>query len=136
MPRRWQDADCRGPVLGSLRSCGNNGAGIGVISFTNRAANEVTSRCAELGRSDASGFPHFVGTFDRFVATFVVRPFGQLGGPIRIVDSWRSLEVEIPGPGGKPVSLDHFEVSPDGVLRSDRRDTDPDLSGASDLSGQ
>ncbi len=104
------------------------GAGVGVISFTNRAANEVSTRCAELGRSNASGFPHFVGTFDRFVATFVVRPFGQFGGPIRIIDSWRSLEVEIRGPGGKPVSLDHFEVSPDGVLRFDRRDTDPNLS--------
>lgn len=105
-------------------------ASVGVISFTNRAANEVASRCAELGRSDASGFPHFVGTFDRFVATYVVRPFGQLGGPIRIVDSWQSLEVEIPGPGGKPVSLDHFEVTPDGIFRFDRRDSDPDLNSA------
>jgi hypothetical protein len=103
-------------------------AGVAAISFTNRASDEVGRRCAEIGMPDAAGFPNFVGTFDRFVATYVVRPFGRLNGPIRILDSWASIDAEVSGPGGRPVSLDHFEVSPDGVLRFDPADSDPNLS--------
>lgn len=101
--------------------------GVAVISFTNRAANEVSVRCAGLHRGELAGFPHFVGTFDRFIATYVVRPFGDIGGPIRIIDSWQSLDVEVAGPGGRPVSLDRFEISPDGILRFEPGPTDPQL---------
>jgi hypothetical protein len=102
-----------------------------VISFTNRAADEVSQRCSTTGCPELAQFPHFVGTFDRFIATYIVRPFGQLGGPIRVVDSWDALEIQIAATGvNRPVSLDHFEVSPDGVLRFDRRAGDPDVQGA------
>jgi hypothetical protein len=99
---------------------------VAVISFTNRAADEVSRRCAEIGRPRLPLYPNFVGTFDRFIATYIVRPFGQLGGPIRIIDSWQALDVQIGAYGLQgTVSLDHFEVSPDGVLRFDRRPRDP-----------
>lgn len=103
---------------------------VAVISFTNRAADEVGRRCAEIGRPRLPLYPNFVGTFDRFIATYIVRPFGQLGGPIRIIDSWEALDVQIGAYGVQgTVSLDHFEVSPDGVLRFDRRSRDPAAEG-------
>jgi DNA helicase-2/ATP-dependent DNA helicase PcrA len=103
---------------------------VAVISFTNRAADEVSRRCAEIGQPRLPLYPNFVGTFDRFIATYIVRPFGQLGGPIRIIDSWDSLDVRIGAYGMQgTVSLDHFEVSPDGVLRFDRRPRDPAAGG-------
>jgi hypothetical protein len=103
---------------------------VAVISFTNRAADEVSRRCTEIGQPRLPLYPNFVGTFDRFIATYIVRPFGQLGGPIRIIDSWEALDVQIGAYGVQgTVSLDHFEVSPDGVLRFDRRPRDPAADG-------
>jgi DNA helicase II / ATP-dependent DNA helicase PcrA len=103
---------------------------VAVISFTNRAADEVSRRCAEIGQPRLPLYPNFVGTFDRFIATYIVRPFGELGGPIRIIDSWEALDVQISAYGVQgTVSLDHFEVSPDGVLRFDRRPRDPAADG-------
>lgn len=103
---------------------------VAVISFTNRAADEVSGRCAEIGRPNLPMYPNFVGTFDRFIASYVVRPFGQLGGPIRIVDSWASIDVQIGAYGVQgTVSLDHFEVSADGVLRFDPQPRDPAAAG-------
>lgn len=104
---------------------------VAAISFTNRAADEISERCASIGRPELAQFPHFVGTFDRFVATYIVRPFGDLGGPIRIIDSWDALDVSIPATGVQgTVSLDHFEISPDGVLRFEPRPGDPSAQGA------
>jgi DNA helicase-2/ATP-dependent DNA helicase PcrA len=82
---------------------------IAVISFTNRAADEVSHRCSRDGRSELAQYPHFIGTMDRFIATYIVRPFGDLGGPIRVIDSWDALDIQIAANGvqGK-VSLDHF----------------------------
>lgn len=104
---------------------------VAVISFTNRAADEVSRRCAEIGRPRLPTHPNFVGTFDRFIATYIVRPFGQLGGPIRVIDSWASLDVRVAAYGVQgTVSLDHFEVSADGVLRFDPGPRDPTATGA------
>jgi DNA helicase-2/ATP-dependent DNA helicase PcrA len=104
--------------------------GVAVLSFTNRASDEVSQRCSRTGHPRLVGFPNFVGTFDRFIATFIVRPFGALGGPIRIVASWDSLDISVPGQGGPPVSLDHFEASADGILRYLPRPLDPVLNQA------
>lgn len=104
---------------------------IAVISFTNRAADEISHRCTTEGFPALAHYPNFIGTFDRFVATYIVRPFGELGGPIRIIDSWDALDVQIAANGVQgTVSLDHFEVSPDGVLRFDPRPGDPLAQGA------
>mgnify|MGYP000361126737 CR=1 FL=1 len=108
----------------------NSPRAVAVISFTNRAADEVSRRCAEIGQPRLPHYPNFVGTFDRFIATYIVRPFGDLGGPIRIIESWEALEVQIEAYGVQgTVSLDHFEISPDGVLRFDRKPGDPAAEG-------
>ncbi len=107
----------------------NPTTGLAVISFTNRAADEVAARCSSLNQPQLAAFPNFIGTFDRFISTFIVRPFGTLAGPIKIVDSWDSIDIEIAGRGGPPVSLDRFiEISPDGVLRFEPGPTDPRLT--------
>lgn len=101
------------------------GRGIAVVSFTNRAADEVVQRCSALARYDLLQHPHFMGTLDRFIGTYIVRPFGSLGGPIRIIDSWDSLDVSVSAGGGNTVSLDEFSISPDGVLRFEPDDEGP-----------
>jgi DNA helicase-2/ATP-dependent DNA helicase PcrA len=104
--------------------------GAAVISFTNRAADEVSARCAQIRRPKLLMYPNFVGTFDRFIATYIVRPFGRLGGPVRVIDSWESLDVQVQAYGMRgTVSLDHFEITADGVLRFDPRQQDPVVTG-------
>lgn len=105
------------------------GGHIAVLSFTNKAADEIAARSSHHGDPRLVGFPNFVGTFDRFLATFIVRPFGQLDGPIQIVDSWESVDAVVRTAGIQgEISLDHFEISPDGVLRFDRRNEHPRLN--------
>ena len=105
------------------------GGHVAALSFTNKAADEIANRSSQHGDPSLVGFPHFVGTFDRFLATFIVRPFGQLGGPIQIVDSWESLDAVVRAKGIQgEISLDHFEISPDGVLRFDPPNDAPGLN--------
>lgn len=88
--------------------------GIAVVSFTNRAAEEVSKRATESsGR--ALRFPHFVGTFDRFIATYIARP--HLAGPVQIVESWQRLGAVVKAKGVQgSFSLDHFYRQSDGSL--------------------
>lgn len=46
--------------------------GIALVSFTNAAVEEVRNRCVD--RQDAMKAPHFVGTFDGFIARYLVAP--------------------------------------------------------------
>jgi DNA helicase-2/ATP-dependent DNA helicase PcrA len=90
--------------------------GVAVLSFTNSAVDAFTKRCREEGVDTALRLPNFVGTFDGFVRHFLVLPFGIAlcaKRPI-IVDSWKSLGVEIRLAGGRQyrvgVSLDQFDT--------------------------
>lgn len=104
---------------------------VAVISFTNRAADEIAARSSDHRDPALVQFPNFIGTFDRFVASFIVRPFGKLGGPIQIVDSWATLDAVVRSRGLRgEISLDHFEVSPDGVVRYQRNPADPRVDDA------
>ena len=108
---------------------GQAGSHVAVLSFTNKAADEIADRSSHHGDPRLVGFPNFVGTFDRLLATFIVRPFGQLGGPIQIVDSWESVDTFVRAAGiQREISLDHFEISPNGVLRFDPRNDAPRLN--------
>ncbi|GII56090.1 hypothetical protein Pth03_44790 [Planotetraspora thailandica] len=57
--------------------------GRALISFTNRAADEIKDRCE---RRELLAPPHFVGTLDVFLWRFLVRPFLPCGD-----DEWRRL---------------------------------------------
>lgn len=87
--------------------------GLAVVSFTNRASEEVAQRATGSSRR-ALRFPHFVGTFDRFIATFVARP--HMTGPLQIVESWQRLGATVKARGVKgSFSLDDFRFGSDGT---------------------
>lgn len=88
--------------------------GVAVVSFTNRAAEEVSQRATESSRR-ALRFPHFVGTFDRFIATYIARP--HLPGPVQIVESWQRLGAVVKARGVRgSFSLDDFYSQVDGSI--------------------
>lgn len=53
--------------------------GIATISFTNVAWEEIQNYLTdEYGLSSSLGYPHFLGTIDRFINTYIFLPFGNL----------------------------------------------------------
>lgn len=68
--------------------------GVAILSFTNSAVDEFTARLAGTSVANFINFPHFTGTFDRFIWHFLVQPYGIPdfeGSPI-LLDSWDRLE--------------------------------------------
>ena len=53
-------------------------AGIATLSFTNVAHEEISHQLQELGHPAVPSYPHFLGTIDHFVNTWVFLPFGHL----------------------------------------------------------
>ena len=49
--------------------------GMAVLTFTNTAANEIQERVRSFTRK-SDNYPHFIGTFDSWLHSFVVQPFG------------------------------------------------------------
>lgn len=54
--------------------------GIAVLSFTNVASEEILRQTKELAKTKMQniGFPHFIGTLDSFINTFIFLRFGYL----------------------------------------------------------
>lgn len=54
--------------------------GIAVLSFTNVASEEILRQTKELAETEFynTGFPHFIGTLDSFINTFIFLRFGYL----------------------------------------------------------
>src|SRR5690606_38116796 len=73
--------------------------GIAFLSFTNSAVEEFLNRCHRAGIRNEIRFRGFVGTFDRFISHFIVRPVGLEGvsEQLIVVDSWRMWEVRLKG---------------------------------------
>jgi DNA helicase-2/ATP-dependent DNA helicase PcrA len=100
--------------------------GIGLLSFTNAAINEVMKRCG--GQPDALLAPNFVGTFDSFINRFITRPLyvREYGQTPRFVESWQNItsaSFRIGGMDQMPdLHLDWFEfdASLGAALRVDR----------------
>lgn len=93
--------------------------GIAVLSFTNAAIDEITEQCAKYQRTELLESPFFIGTFDSFVNSFLVTPFGIPGVKKhpRIISSWSEIvePIRIKGsrlPSG--LSLDELTVKEDG----------------------
>lgn len=90
--------------------------GVSILSFTNSAVDEIKNCSASAGLDQVLRHPNFVGTFDAFVRHFLVLPFGipEYDNRPIIVDSWRTLGVEVRLSGSKAfrgsgVSLDYFD---------------------------
>jgi superfamily I DNA/RNA helicase len=98
--------------------------GIGLLSFTNAAVDEVKVRCGD--RFDALAVPHFVGTFDKFINQFITRPLyvQQYGQTPRFTESWQGIRrasFRLLDMGKLPnFELDWFEL--DWMLRATLKD--------------
>jgi DNA helicase-2/ATP-dependent DNA helicase PcrA len=57
----------------------NTGKGIAFLSFTNAAVSMLEQRLRQEGLLPSPAFPHFIGTFDRFLWQFLIAPFGVPG---------------------------------------------------------
>ena len=96
--------------------------GVGLLSFTNAAIDEVRQRCNDpsLLRS-----PNFVGTFDSFINRFIAGPSmaTALGRAPRFVESWEAIRAAQFSPDtdshALKFSLDHFEWTEDEEYRFD-----------------
>ncbi len=53
-------------------------AGIATLSFTNVAHEEISRQLQKLGHPGVPPYPHFLGTIDHFVNTWIFLPFGHL----------------------------------------------------------
>jgi DNA helicase II / ATP-dependent DNA helicase PcrA len=101
--------------------------GAAALSYTNCAADEIRARCLKAARADLCGYPHFVGTFDSFIAKFLVIPFGSRWADgatkVRVLDAWKSigLTVLVTSTKGKrmPVPMDAFPLNGEGVIGID-----------------
>jgi len=86
--------------------------GVGLLSFTNAAIDEVRRRCEDPHVLQA---PNFVGTFDTFINRFITGP--EMATALRrfprFVESWRSLPAASFSAGnlarGIEFSLDQFD---------------------------
>lgn len=89
--------------------------GLAVLSFSNSAVDEISSKCRELNAAAVLRHPSFIGTFDAFLRHFFIMPFGLSGVEVRpsVVDSWDAIPVEIRLTGAQAfadaVSLDSFD---------------------------
>ena len=52
-------------------------AGVAGLSFTNVACAELQQSLTRLGVTNANRYPHFLGTIDKFIDTFIFLPFGH-----------------------------------------------------------
>lgn len=88
----------------------NDGRGIAFLSFTNAAISELEERLIADGLLPSPAFPHFVGTFDRFIWHFLVEPFGLAGcnEPPRLIPDTGSMTIR-PFAAAQELRLDCFD---------------------------
>lgn len=89
LPRKWKDNLVSGEACNTGKKWNEEGRGICVLSHTNVAREEIQER---LGTSDIGkkllSYPHFIGTFQSFIDTFISIPIlRSCGIPVNIVDT-------------------------------------------------
>ncbi|QWG18170.1 ATP-dependent helicase [Bradyrhizobium sediminis] len=84
--------------------------GIAFLSFTIAAVSELEERLHRQGLLDVPAFPHFIGTFDRFLWQFFIAPFGVPGCTARprLIPDKDKLQIQ-PFPGAQALPLDCFD---------------------------
>ncbi|MFI0020090.1 UvrD-helicase domain-containing protein [Streptomyces griseus] len=98
------DRHCQTPA-------GPRRAGRAMLSFTNRAADELRDRCSG-SRPDLTAFPHFIGTFDSFLWRYLVRPFLPATPTWKHVLSWDQVPAAVVGYRRVPLSSFVFRYDP------------------------
>lgn len=102
--------------------------GVGLISFTNAAVDEVRRRCGD--QADALKVPHFIGTFDTFLHRFIVTPLYVKAYKVapKYVKTWKEVSStsfrmsEIPRSGELRFSWFEFDRNGNATLIMDRID--------------
>jgi superfamily I DNA/RNA helicase len=56
----------------------NQNSGLVILSFTQVAQAQISEELLSLGLSPNSFYPHFLGTIDHFINSFIFLPFGHL----------------------------------------------------------
>lgn len=73
-----------------------NTGGIGVLTFTKNASEVIRQRVSQFSGIDKTRYPHFIGTIDSWLHSYIAHPFGHLvtgyqgkagDNSIRLVDS-------------------------------------------------
>lgn len=85
--------------------------GLGFLSFTNAAVDELAARLADFGALSTPLFPSFIGTFDRFLWQFLITPFGVEGcdrAP-RLVPDKKDWAVKPPYDRAQVLTLECFD---------------------------
>lgn len=94
------------------KTASESNRGVALLSFTNAAVDEASSRCADQPGLLKS--PNFVGTFDSFIHRYIVTPIltSTLGKAPTYVESWASLSVpttkRLWGQEGRGIDLSSF----------------------------
>ncbi|MEU4159252.1 UvrD-helicase domain-containing protein [Actinoplanes sp. NPDC026670] len=69
--------------------------GRALLSYTRAAAQQIRDRCHRLGRPDATGYPHYVGTLDGFLWNHLVIPHRSPERPLQLLDSWDRVNATV-----------------------------------------
>lgn len=71
--------------------------GVALLSFTNRAVDELQRRAGQMGVSESLSHPGYIGTFDSFVRKFLFTPFEKAHGRVSldVCDSWASFGAKV-----------------------------------------
>jgi len=95
------------------------GRGIAFLSFTTAAISELESRMQLEGLLKTPAFPHFIGTFDSFLWTFFVAPFGVPGcsSRPRLISDKDDFKIK-PHDGARELPLGCFDRTTGAVIQS------------------
>lgn len=110
-------------------------AGIAILTFTRAAAAEIKERVIQFAGGEATKHPHFVGTIDSWVHSYILQPFGheviRYAGTnagdksIRIIESDSKsafLNNYRVVAQGNPISANEYCLKRDGTLEGIKRD--------------
>lgn len=67
--------------------------GIAVLTFTNNAADVISERVSQFAGSEKINYPHFIGTFDRWLHGYIAHPFGNLITKYEAIDGDHSIRL-------------------------------------------
>jgi superfamily I DNA/RNA helicase len=69
--------------------------GRALVSFTRASSAELRRRCQLNGRPGLAEFPHFIGTIDRFLWQYLVRPTLVPDRRWERIDSWDRIRARV-----------------------------------------
>lgn len=65
-------------VAHDLQKWSYRNKGMAILSFTNVAKNELSSKIKEITGLQSLPYPHFIGTLDAFISQYIFMPFGSI----------------------------------------------------------